>query len=93
MVMFIVLQKSATWPLMELRSCQDKTTRAVARYGRLVSWFLFGLVTVDSADSYSDLELFIKIIKGLDLLVQCIVPYSMHCVVKMLQDNASVPFF
>ena len=40
--------------LMELRSCQDKTTRAVARYGRLVSRLGFCLalvVTVDSADS------------------------------------------
>jgi hypothetical protein len=42
-VMFIVLQVSATWPLVELRSCQDKTTRALARYGRLMSWLLFGL--------------------------------------------------
>lgn len=41
-VMFNVLQMNVTWPLMGLRSCQDKTTGAVARYGRLVSWLLFG---------------------------------------------------
>jgi hypothetical protein len=42
-MMFNVLQMSVTWPLMGLRSCQDKTTGAVARYGRLVPCLLFGL--------------------------------------------------
>jgi hypothetical protein len=62
---------SATWPLMELRSCQDKTTRAVARYGRLVSLVRICYL---SGQCSADLDLLYKNNRRLDLLVQCILP-------------------
>ena len=79
--MFNVLQMIVTWPLMGLRSCQDKTTggRWLGMAASCLGFCLV-LVTVDSADSYSDL----------DFPVQCILILKAFYGSDIIGNNASM---
>ena len=81
--MFNVLQMIVTWPLMGLRSSQDKTTggRWLGMAASCLGFCLV-LVTVDRADSYSDL----------DFPVQCIYSFILKalCGSDLIGNNASM---